>query len=177
MIGRVYTIRPATRDDIAALARLKHAVAARAYEGQVPSAQLAQWLARSCGDSFFAWRIGRLDYHVLVAVDAAGEIVGVGGFRQRGTRADGSSVGLYVARPGMGIGAALLHAREQLALSLGCTRSRIGVWRTNVAAREFFEGRSFARTGTGYREATTAVMVDHYERDLIQQSAQVRTAA
>lgn len=158
-------IRPATRADIPALAALKRSVAAKTYGQAHSGAALERWLDEHCGESYFRYRVGRKDYYLFVA-EQKGEIVGVSGYRKRGSRADGSSVGLYIARPGKGIGKALNEAREQHARSLGCTRARVACWRTNADARRFVESQGYARTGGGYREQATGVMVDQFERDL-----------
>lgn len=160
------TVREAEASDIPALAGLKRQVAERAYSHAHGGAALIRWLDEHCGEAFFRYRVGRKDYHVFVAADANGQVIGVGGYRKRGVRADGSSVGLYVAEQGHGIGRLLNDAREQHARANGCTRARVSCWRTNQAARAFVERLGYRRTGSGYREQTTGVMVDHYEREL-----------
>lgn len=164
--NRAIRIRPASQADIPELATLKRAVAAKTYGQAHSGPALERWLEEHCGESFFRYRIGRKDYYLFVAEDAAGEIVGVSGYRQRGSRADGSSVGLYVLQPGKGIGGLLNDAREQHARSLGCTRARVACWRSNENARAFVESQGYKRTGAAYREAATGVMVDQFERDL-----------
>ena len=159
-------MRQATRDDIPALAALKREVAAAAYGAGHAGPALDAWLEGHCGESYFAYRVGRKDYHVFVACDEQGEIVGVSGYRRRGDRADGSSVGLYVRESGRGVGSALHAAREAHARSIGCTRARVACWRTNERAREFVQARGYRPTGVGYREQTTGVRVDQFERDL-----------
>lgn len=161
------SVREATRDDIPALARLKATVARRAYEAAHAGPGLEQWLAHSAGEEHFRYRIGRSGYHVMVATDSEGEIVGVATIRQRGRRADGNAGGLYVLHPGQGIGRALQRRREQLALELGCTRMRLSTFRTNTRARAFIAKQGYERVpGRSYREKTLGVMVDTFEADL-----------
>lgn len=160
------TIRPAVAEDTRELAQLKRHSARRAYTGLVSDTQLNGWLERSCCEAWFAWRIGRKHYHVLVAVDGHGKIVGYSGFRQRDTRADGPGVGMYAAMSNAGIGLKLETARRKLAMQLGCTRIRAACWRANEPAQRFFERRGYTKTGTGFRDSVIDMMVDHYEADL-----------
>jgi L-amino acid N-acyltransferase YncA len=158
-------IRPATAADAPELARIKREAGARAYGRLLGASALARWAASSASEAWFAWRIGRAAYHVLVA-EIDGKVAGYAGFRVRGSRADGHSVGLYVRESGQGIGSALHSAREQLARSLDCTAMRVACWRENLAAIGFVTKLGFARTGTGFRDASSGQRVDHYERAL-----------
>jgi GNAT superfamily N-acetyltransferase len=155
--------RPATTSDIPALAALKAEVARHTYEGAHPGPELESWLQANCGEAHYRYRVGRRHYHLLVATDNVGAIIGVASMRIRGERADMS--GLYVKTPGLGVGTQLSKEREDLARELGCTSLRASVWRSNERARDFICGRGLVRGG-GYRERTVGVMVDHYEGSL-----------
>jgi GNAT superfamily N-acetyltransferase len=159
-------VRAAIKEDIPALTLLKREIAHKTYAASHAGAALDKWLAEHAGRGFFDYRIGRKDYYVFVATDEKGEIIGFGGYRQRGSRADGSSVGLYVRYPGKGIGKLLNVAREEHARSLGCKRARVACWRTNKKAQAFVISQGYKKTGSGYRDTTTGVMIDHFERDL-----------
>lgn len=158
------TIRQASTADIAQLVAIKRRSAAEAYAG---ADNLDDWLDRSCDPSWFSYRIGRSAYHVFVA-EVDGQIVGYSGYRQRGERADGHSVGFYVdpAFQGQGIGDSLLKTRTQHAQAAGCTSMRVAIWRTNEHCKQMMQRRGFIRV-RGFREHTTGVMVDHYETPLL----------
>jgi L-amino acid N-acyltransferase YncA len=161
------SIREADVHDIAALCALKEEVARATYAGE-PA--LEEWISHNCGEGHYRYRIGRSGYHVLVARDREGQVVGVATMCQRGRRADMS--GLYVLKRGCGVGGALSRERDALAMGLGCTSARASVFRTNAGARDFVLSRGYSKKAkgspgsSGFREPILGVMVDHYERSL-----------
>jgi L-amino acid N-acyltransferase YncA len=155
----------ATREDIPRLAQIKHAVSKKTYASMTSPERLDRWLERNAGEEFFAWRVGRKDYHLLVARHE-GRIVGFTGFRQRGKRADFHSVGMYVENPREGVGGQLHEASLELAASLGCTHARSATWRDNDGSKAFHERLGFTPTGSGFRDHVADVRVDHYEATL-----------
>lgn len=162
------TVRQALSSDSEPLAELKLRAAGAAYAGQCGASKLRTWLEANATQSYFAWRIGRKDYYVLVAENERGELLGYLGFRQRGDRADLSSVGMYVDpdRQGTGAGRQLLDAFHSLCAELGCARARTSIWRTHTGGQRFWQRQGFAATGKGFRDQITGLMVDHYERAL-----------
>jgi len=162
------SVREAGPDDIAAICALKSEVARATYGGLHDEAALEEWIAHNCSEGHYHYRIGRASYHVLVAHDRKGQLLGVATMRQRGKRADMS--GLYVLKKRRGIGRSLAQERNRLARELGCTSARASVFRDNEKARLFVIGQGYSRKGsgtpgsTGFREPILDVMVDHYER-------------
>ena len=112
-------LRPATTDDVVALAALKRRVERRCYAHLGTAEALSVRLHRRCT----AWYLlGRLSAGDLVLVaEQEGTLVGLGCARvEHG--AQGPSLHLhsaYVERPGQGIGTALTLARLQAARALG----------------------------------------------------------
>jgi GNAT superfamily N-acetyltransferase len=154
------TIRAAHRDDIAELAALKRVSAERAY-GEGARA----WIDKSAGEEYFRYRIGRKDYYLWIAI-LDGKIIGYTGFRKRGSRADGGSVGMYTLDSGQGLGSLLQSWRERQARALGLETMRVSCWRTNTLAQRFVRKHGFMPSGGGYRESTVGVRVDHYQKAL-----------
>jgi GNAT superfamily N-acetyltransferase len=151
-------------DDAEQLARIKAQAARRAYRPVHGKENVERWVAEHCTAKNFSWRIGRKAYRVLVAQDQDGHAIGTVVMRRRGQRSDLS--GLYVAKPGQGVGAQLMKHCEQLAREDGCTGIRYSVFRSNAPMKETMLSRGFTRAG-GFRESTLDVMVDHYERPLV----------
>jgi GNAT superfamily N-acetyltransferase len=158
------TIDEASESDIPALVQLKQQVVSEAYGELYPKEQVERWIENNANDKHFNYRIGRSGYKVFVARDDKGQPLAVGTMRRRGNRADMS--GLYVLQRGQGLGTKIAKAREAYAKQIGCTRTRVSVFRTNTPAQKFILGRGFAKTSGGFREPTFGVRVDHYERDL-----------
>ncbi|MBI4305722.1 MAG: N-acetyltransferase [Chloroflexi bacterium] len=138
-------IRDATPGDAAAIARIynqgiEDRVATRETEPRCPE-ERAEWLAArgTC-------------HPVLVAVDAAGRVLGWGSlnvFNPRRAYDHVVDVSLYVEREhrGRGIGGALLGALEARARSLGYHKMVLAGLPTNVPGMRLYERRGFTLVG------------------------------
>ena len=154
--SRDVTVRAATLGDVTGMARVFVDTFRSAHHGQVPEDLL---LERTYETSARGWdrtlrEIGATDdpdEHVLVAVDRAGEIVGVAmGGPARPWAADDSSrvrcptgecYALYVdvGRQRNGVGRALLTALAAFLGTHGVRRLLVGVLAANQPARAFYE--------------------------------------
>lgn len=153
-----FTIRPAKREESAALAALLHAAFAE-QRGRIQpeSAALAE-----TAESIAA----RFADHGIAAAEQAGRLVGCVFFRRHG---DEIYLGRLATLPecrGLGIAGALLAHVEAQAIRSGVKRIALGVRIALTENQRFFEARGYREVGRETHTGFTAPTSIRYEKKM-----------
>ena len=137
-------IRPADRDEVAALADLARRTYADAFGASMSAPDLAHHLAHRLSDEYFR---GALDRDVILVAALAGRSVGFVQFGPAGREPGAVEIRRLYVDAGCrnrGIGGQLMAAALAHPTALGARRVYLDVWEDNRAAQRFYRRFGFA---------------------------------
>lgn len=158
-------VRPATPADLPRLAAVAEATFRAAFADANDPADIEAYVADAFAPAWLAQELADPRVTYLVA-DADGELVGYAKLRAgtpdpavRGARPV-ELERIYAARPGGGVGAALLRACLGAAAAAGHRTLWLGVWEHNLRAIAFYRREGFTPVGTHAFQLGSAAQTD-----------------